>query len=229
MIASRNGGDPGAGRCSATWSRSSRDRVETTAWLRDLVAALDGAYGELRLAPFDFTQGDELQGLLAADADPLVAVLRAALSSGARPIRWVCVWGAVDAGEGPATQRTGPAFLAARETIAEARSARERLVILTGNPGADALLAGMAPALMDLLESLTPHQRLVAGLALLDGMRQAEVADRLGIRRATTSVAFGRARVNSIGRLAAAIRGTCEAATAAAADSAADVPAQLTT
>jgi hypothetical protein len=200
--------------------RSTRDRVETAAWLRDLVATLDEAYGDLRLAPFDFTQGDELQGLLAAEADPLTAVLRAALGGGARPVRWVCVWGAVDAGEGPATQRTGQAFLAAREAIAKARSARERLVILTGNPGADVLLAGMTPALVDLLEGLTDHQRVVAGLALLDGLRQAEVAERLGIRRATTSVAFARARVNSIARLSAVIRKTCEAASAAAADAA---------
>ena len=200
--------------------RSGRDRVEAAAWLRDLVATLDEAYGELRLAPFDFTQGDELQGLLTPDADPLVAVLRAALGPGARQVRWVCVWGGVDPGQGPATQRTGQAFLAAREAIEGARQARERLVILTGNPGADALLGGMAPALVDLLDGLTEHQRLVARLALLDGLRQAEVAERLGIRRATTSVAFGRARVNSIGRLSAAIRRTCEAASAAEADAA---------
>jgi putative intracellular protease/amidase len=201
--------------------RSSRDRVETAAWLRDFVATLDGAYGDLRLAPFDFTQGDEVQGLLAPQADPLLAVLRAALGPGARPVRWVCVWGGVDPGEGPATQRTGQAFLAARETIAEARTSRERLVILTGNPGADTLLAGMTPALVDLLDGLTEHQRVVAGLALLDGMRQAEVAEHLGIRRATTSVAFSRAKVNSIGRLWDAIRRTCEAASAATADAAA--------
>jgi hypothetical protein len=196
--------------------RSRKDRVETTAWLRDLVADLDAAYGELRLAPFAFTQGDELQGLLVPDADPLLAVLRAALGPSARPIRWVCIWGEVDGGEGPATERTGAAFLAAREAIAEARSARERLVIRTGNPGADELLAGMTPALVDLLDGLTAHQRLVAGLAVLEGLRQADVAERLSIRRATVSVAFGRARVNSILRLAEAIRKTCAAASSAA-------------
>ena len=162
-----------------------------------------------------------MQGLLSPDADPLVAVLRAALGPSSRPIRWACVWGGVDQGEGPATQRTGQAFLAAREEIVAARSARERLVIRTGNPGADRLLEGMTPALADLLDGLTDHQRVVAGLALLDGMRQAEVAERLGIRRATVSVAFSRARVNSIGRLCGAIRKTCEAASAAAADAAA--------
>ena len=41
-----------------------RDRVGSAAWLRELVAELDAAYGEQRLAPFGFLQGDELQGLL---------------------------------------------------------------------------------------------------------------------------------------------------------------------
>ena len=48
---------------------SRKDRVGSTAWLRDLVPELDDAYGDQRLAPFDFTQGDELQGLLVAEAD----------------------------------------------------------------------------------------------------------------------------------------------------------------
>jgi hypothetical protein len=201
---------------------SHRNRAGESAWLLELTAALQEACGELRLAPFALTPDDEVLGLLTAGADPLAAVLRAALGPGGRAVRWVCVWGAVNPGEGLSTQRSGQAFATAREALVAARSARERLVILTGNPGADALLAGMTPALVDLLDGLTEHQRVVAGLALLDGLRQAEVAERLGIRRATTSVAFARARVNSIGRLSAAIRKTCEAATAAAADAAAD-------
>ncbi len=192
--------------------RSRSDRVETAAWLRDLVAILDHTYGSARLADFDFTQGDELQGLLAPDADPTRAILQASLGPGARDTRWVCVWGQVDPGEGPTTQRTGQAFIEARQAIADARTSRERLVIRTGDPAADELLAGMAPALVELLEGLTDHQRTVAGLALLEGLRQAEVAERLGIRRATVSVAFGRARVNSIGRLASAIARVCAGA-----------------
>ena len=198
--------------------RSRRARVETTTWLREVVADLDGAYDQQRLAPFGFAQGDELVGLLAPDADPLVAILRTALSPGARPIRWVCLWGGVDPGEGPATERIGQAFLAAREAIAQARSIHARVALVTGHPGADELLAGMTPALVDLLDGLTEHQRVVARLALVDGLRQAEVAERLGIRRATVSVAFGRARVHSIQRLAGAIRMTCAAAAAAGAD-----------
>ncbi len=164
------------------------------------------AYGEQRLAPFGFTQGDELQGLLVADADPLVAVLHADLSPAARPIRWVCVKGGVDPGEGPATQRTGQAFLAARDAIEAARAGHDRLVIRTGQPEADELLAGMTPALADMLAGLTPRQRAVGRMALIEGLRQSEVADRLGVRRATISVSFGRAKVQTLQRLAAAIR-----------------------
>jgi hypothetical protein len=185
---------------------SRKDRAGSTAWLRELVAELDDAYGDRRLAPFDFTQGDELQGLLVAEADPLVAVLHAALGRAARPIRWACVWGAVDAGEGPATQRTGQAFLTAREAMEAARSGHERLVVRTGRSGVDELLAEMTPALADMLEGLTTRQRAVARLALIDGLRQSEVADRLDVRRATISVSFGRAKVQPVQRLVAAFR-----------------------
>ncbi len=185
---------------------SRRDPSAAAEWLRHLVEELDQAYGEQRLAPFGFTQGDELQGLLVANADPLEAVLHAGLSPEARPIRWVCVMGGVDPGEGPATQRTGRAFLAARDAIGTARKRHDRLVIRTGKAEADELLAGMTPALADLLEGLTPRQRAVARMALIESLRQSEVADRLGVRRATISVSFMRARVQTLQRLVAAIR-----------------------
>jgi hypothetical protein len=188
---------------------SSKDRIEATNWLRGLVDTLDTAYGDRRLAPFGFTQGDELQGLLAVDADPFLAVLHAALGP-SRPIRWVCIWGQVDAPlEGPATQQTGDAFLAARKAIGEARAGHERLIVRTGESAADELLAGMAPALVDLLDGLTDRQRAVARMALLDGLRQSEVAGKLHVARATTSVAFRRAKVQSIGRLVDAMRVVC--------------------
>ena len=197
---------------------SRKDSRGSTAWLRDLVSELDEAYGEQRLAPFEFTQGDELQGLLSADADPLAAVLRAALGPAARPIRWACIEGPVDAGEGPATQRTGPAFVAARDASEAARAGHDRLVIRTGRAEADELLAGMTPALVDLIEGLTPRQRVVTRLALIDGLRQSEVADRLGVRRATISVSFGRAKVQTLQRLVAAIRKVYSSAGAQASD-----------
>ena len=188
---------------------SRHDSVGSTAWLRELVAELDSAYGSARLAPFGFTQGDELQGLLAPEADPLIAVLHAALGSAGRRMRWVLVRGEVDedsTGNAPATERTGSAFVVARDAIGDARTGHERLVILTGRPDVDSLLADLVPALVDMLDGLTDRQRMVARLALLEDLRQSEVADRLHVRRATISVSFNRARVRSLQRLVAGIR-----------------------
>ncbi len=185
---------------------SRRDPAGSTAWLRALVAELDAAYAGARLAPFDFTQGDELQGLLRPAADPLLAVLRAALHPQARPMRWAVVIGVVEGGSGPATQRAGPAFLAARQALGRARLQRVGFVAETGEPRADRLLADLAPLLAEHLDGLTVRQREVARLALLDGLRQAEIADRLGIARATVTVIAARARLRSLGRLTTALR-----------------------
>jgi RNA polymerase sigma factor (sigma-70 family) len=185
---------------------SRRDSAAATAWLRDLVTELNDVYGDARLADFAFTQGDELQGLLAADADPLAAVLRAALSAQRRKIRWVIVRGPIDPGEGPAIQRTGEAFVVARRAIDAARLGRDRLVLHTGDPESDELANDMAPALIDMLDHLTPTQREVGRLAVIDGLRQSEVAERLGKRRATVSVSFARAKIVPIERLVRAMR-----------------------
>ncbi len=189
---------------------SRRDSVGSTAWLRDLVVELDAVYDDRLLAPFAFTQGDELQGMLAPEADPFTAVIRAALAPGGRRMRWVVVRGQVDpdptAGRAPATERTGAAFVTARETMDAARAGHERLVVLTGEPDVDRLLACFAPALVDMLDALTERQRTVARLALIDDLRQSEVADRLQIRRATVSVAFSRARVRTLQRFVTGIR-----------------------
>jgi RNA polymerase sigma factor (sigma-70 family) len=152
---------------------------------------------------------DELQGLLSPDADPLKAVLRAALGPSGRRMRWVVVRGQADAdptgGLAPATERTGEGFVAARTAIQEARTGHERLVIVTGRPDVDSLLANLTPALIDMLDGLTERQRMVARLALIEDLRQSEVADRLKVRRATISVSFNRARVRSLQRLVAGI------------------------
>ena len=189
---------------------SRRDSAGTTEWLRNLVLELDGIYAADRLARFGFTQGDELQGLLGPTADPITAVLHAALGSGGRRMRWVVVRGEVDSDpagdDAPATERTGPAFVAARQAIEEARTSHERLVVMTGRAETDALLSELAPALIDLLDGLTERQRIVARLALIEDLRQSEVAERLNVRRATISVSFSRARVRSLQRLVAGIR-----------------------
>ena len=185
---------------------SRADSAGAADWLRWLVGELDGKFGDQRLAPFGFTQGDEIQGLLRVEADPLTAVLVAALATDARPVRWAIVHGSVHAGRGPATERTGDAFFKAREAINAARTSHERIVIITGDGYADDLLADLTPALADQLDSLTVRQRLVAQLALIEGLRQSEVAERLGVRRATISVAFSRARARSIQHLVDGIR-----------------------
>lgn len=183
--------------------RSRRDSVAATAWLRTLTADLGEAYPASDvLAPFEFTQGDELQGLLVATADPRRAILRAALHPDRAPMRWVVVAGEVDPGRGPATQRSGPAFIAARERLAIAATRRELLAVVSGDPATDALLEVLAPLLGELLADLTKRQREIAWPIVVEGLRRSETAERLRVSRATVSVAADRAHLRSIGELA---------------------------
>jgi DNA-binding NarL/FixJ family response regulator len=186
--------------------RSRRDSSGSTEWLRTLVADLEAAYSPAeRLADFEFTQGDEIQGLLALSANPLVAVLRAGLHPERRIMRWVVVAGEVDPGRGPATQRTGAAFLRARDLLAEAAARRDGLILSTGDAQTDRLLDDLAPLLAELLRDLTMRQRVIGRLLLIDGLRRSEAAERLNVSRATISVAADRAHLRSIGRLAHAL------------------------
>lgn len=187
--------------------RSRRDAPAATAWLRLLSANLTAAYPPADLlAPFEFTQGDEIQGLLAVAADPTVAILRAALHADAIPMRWVVVAGPVDPGHGPATQRSGAAFIAARERLASAATRRERLAVVSGDTPTDEILDGVAPVLGELLAELTDRQREIAWPILIEGLRRAEAAERLGVSRATVSVAADRAHLRSLGELARVVR-----------------------
>jgi DNA-binding CsgD family transcriptional regulator len=185
---------------------ASRSIAGSTTWLRALRADLGKGTRTDRLAPFEFTQGDEVQGLLTPTADPIAVVFRACLHPDALPMRWVIAAGPIDAGTGPATQRTGPAFLAARELSGLARRRRDWLLVRTGDPGADALLDDVAPVLGRLLADLSPRQRTIARLLLVGGLRQVEAASRLDIRPPTVSVAAERARVREIAGLHDAIR-----------------------
>jgi DNA-binding CsgD family transcriptional regulator len=194
--------------------RSRRDSVAATAWLRTLTADLAEAYSASDvLAPFEFTQGDELQGLLVATADPTQAILRAALHPDRVPMRWVVVAGEVDPGRGPATQRSGPAFIAARERLAVAATRREMLAAVSGDPATDALLDVLAPLLGELLADLTKRQREIAWPILVEGLRRSEAAERLHVSRATISVAADRAHLRSIGDLARVVRTSLARAT----------------
>jgi DNA-binding CsgD family transcriptional regulator len=187
--------------------RSRREPIAATEWLRVLTADLAGAYadGDM-LAPFEFTQGDEIQGLLALSADPMRAVMRATLHPEAVKMRWVVVAGEVDPGHGPATQRSGPAFIVARERLVVAGARRERLAVISGDPPTDELLDGLAPLLGELLADLTDRQREIAWPILIDGLRRSEAAERLHVSRATISVAADRAHLRSLGELARVVR-----------------------
>ena len=202
--------------------RSRRDASGSTTWLRTLTAELEATSlpGSL-LAPFEFTQGDELQGLLAPGVDPLDAVLRASFNPERSPMRWVIVTGEVDPGTGPATQRTGPAFLRARERLAEAGARRDNLLMSSGDPATDALLDRLAPVLAEMLGDLTRRQMTIGRLLVIDGLRRSEAADRLRVSRATVSVVADRAHIRSITRLASALRELFAAGCAAAAAEAA--------
>src|SRR5262245_18478317 len=157
--------------------RSRVDGPAATTWLRELIIELEHAYPRsVRLASFAFTQGDEQQGLLRPTVEPFGAVLRGTLDERALPMRWVIVAGPVEAGRGPATERTGPAFLTARESRDGARAGREGLVVRVGDERSDAQLEELAPLFADLLGDLTDRQRSIARLMLVDGLRQSEVA-----------------------------------------------------
>ncbi len=197
---------------------SRRDPGASSTWLRLLCGELEEVYGRDRLASFGFTQGDELQGLLAPGADPLQAVLMAGLHDEPRRMRWAVAAGAIEPGTGPATERTGEAFLRARDAIEEARRRRDGLRIVTGDRRADVLLDDLAPLLAEMLDGLSRRQRVVARLMVVDQLRQAEVAEGLRISRASVSVTAGRAHVRSIERIVRAIRtlfaeGSAEVAT----------------
>jgi len=183
----------------------SRRDAGAAAFLRALRDDLDDAYGAERLAPTGFTQGDEIQLLLGPDADPFRGVVRAALHPDARELRWAVVAGDVDRGTGPATERNGPAFRAARELLERSRTRREGMAAVTGDPQSDVLLADLAPLLPALLAELTTRQREIGRLLLVENLRRAEVAERLGVSRATVSVIADRARARHLARLSAAL------------------------
>jgi DNA-binding CsgD family transcriptional regulator len=68
----------------------------------------------------------------------------------------------------------------------------------TGDPWRDALLVDLGVALGALLDDLTARQAEIAGLILVDGARQVDVAASLGVSRATVSVAVARGRLHAI-------------------------------
>jgi RNA polymerase sigma factor (sigma-70 family) len=181
-----------------------------TAWLDQLRDHLETTCPQ-RLAAFEFTQGDEIQGLLPIDSDALTPVLDAMLQPHDRPggaphMRWVIAAGRIDQGEGPATKRTGEAFLAARALITEAHRDGDGLRCATGDAEADELLRDVAPVLASLIDRMTDRQREVLHLQAIDRMRQEEIADRLGVSQPAISGVLARAGARDVARLTAAVR-----------------------
>ncbi len=203
----------------------SRRDAGAAAFLRTLRDDLDAAYDGERLATAGFTQGDEIQLLLAPGADPFRGVVRAAVHPDARELRWAVVAGDVDRGTGPATERNGPAFHAARELLDRAKTRREGMAAVTGDLEADALLADLAPLLPALLAELTARQREIARLLLVENLRQAEAAERLRVSRATVSVIADRARVRHLARLSTALASIFHGGVTRAAAATGDDPA----
>jgi hypothetical protein len=109
----------------------------------------------------------------------------------------------------------GDALLArALNALDLARARRDGLVVRTPEPSDDELLDAIAPLLADLLAEMTERQRELGRILILEGGRQAEAAEQLGVSRATVSVMAARGRIRAIERLADAIRAVVGAATA---------------
>jgi DNA-binding CsgD family transcriptional regulator len=164
-----------------------------------------------RMADFSFTQGDELQGLLAPTEDPFRLILDAGLTPRSGPsayprLRWSVVHGLVDIGLGSATRRTGSAFVRARSALQGARDTGDLLSVVTGSVTWDTLLQSIAPVWLDLIEAMTDRQRFISRLSMLDGYRQSEIADLIGVSRPTVSVALQRAGTRDVERLLLALR-----------------------
>ncbi len=187
----------------------SRADPGASAFLRTLRDELEAAYGTGGLAPAGFTQGDELQLLLAPGADPFArGPARRAPSRCARaPLggrrRRRAAPGAGPRPSGPGRPSSRPASCwSGRRPGARACSRS------TGDAAADALLLDLGPVLAALLAELTDRQREVARLLLIEGLRRAEAAERLGVSRATVSVIATRGRVRHLASLAAALART---------------------
>ena len=150
----------------------------------------------------------EVRGSVDAD-DPFVALLDAWLDPTMPAARWAVVVG-VDED--------------VRAALDVAAARRELLIVRTGSEDADALLADLGPVLGRLIDDLTSSQRRLARLRLIDGVRQADAAEVLGISRASVSVANGRARIHEIDLQLRAVRACWAAgrAMSAAADVAGD-------
>jgi hypothetical protein len=121
-------------------------------------------------------------------ADVLGRVMASRLDPRGPSVRW-----GIGAGDDAAS-----AAAHARIALRRARERGTWLGFATGDEWREALLADLGLALAALLDDLTPRQAQIAGLILVDGARQAEVAVTLGVSRATVSVTVARGRLPAI-------------------------------
>jgi len=176
-------------------SRVQQERAD--GFLVRLPVILAAAAGPGVLRPFGLcARGDEVEGALLPGADPFRPIVAAALDPDGLPLRW-----AVVAGEGKAARARAMAELV------QLKARRERLVVLSGDPGTDALLADLAPLLDALVGDMTARQRDIARRILVEGRRQAAVAAELRVSRATVSVAVARGRVRDLERAMRGLHG----------------------
>jgi hypothetical protein len=179
---------------------SRRDPERSAAFLARLPAILAGAAGSGIVRPFVAVRGDEVEGVLSASSDPFRPIVAAALDQAGAGLRWSVVAG---------DRLMAPAMAAAAIPTLKAR--RETLVVRTGDPPTDALLADLVPLLGALLGDMTERQRDVARRILVEGRHQAAVAADLGVSRATVSVAVSRGRLRDLERAMRGLHGLCQA------------------
>ncbi|HEY7717481.1 MAG TPA: hypothetical protein VH915_01895 [Pedococcus sp.] len=198
---------------TADQKRSARrgDRVPEA--LEDLAAVSHGAG-----LPFERTVGDEVQALLDSPGAVVEAVARLTRLGG-----WRLGIGVGPVEEPlPATTRaaSGPAFLAAREAVTQARSSPVDLrVVRAGVGGRDYGLDEPAHRaesalwlLVAVLRRRTPEGWEIAGMAG-EGMTGRAMAERLGISPSAVSQRLARAGVTEARRgaeLAAALLGEAD-------------------
>lgn len=175
-------------------SRAQPGRAE--AFVGRLPAILAAAAGSGVVRPFVAARGDEVEGTLVPGADPFRPIVAAALDPHGLPLRW-----AVVAGEGDVARTRAVAELP------QLRARQERLVVVSGDPRTDALLADLAPLLDALVGDMTARQRDIARRILIEGRRQAAVAAELQVSRATISVAVARGRVRDLERAMRGLHG----------------------
>lgn len=180
------------------------DRAKTLEQLETLAGELNARFASDITAPFDYTSGDELQGLLRADCDPFKVLLAAMLDRNAPRMRWGIAFGEVVPGSGPATHRTGDSFVQARHNIEYAKG-RHLSVVATTDSGADEILKRLMGVFTHMLEDLTPQQCQIAHGLFVEGRKQSEIAAARGVSRATVSVSVKRGGLHRLGDLIEAL------------------------